>query len=134
LPRKTDSNNPADWIFFAETDLDGICALAEKEISHPMCESKLAEVLEKILKAELIRQGWFLVKTHDLQELAKQLQARKSDLFPACKPLCDALAESYFADRYPGFDLEEPDWPEFRKLVGQVKGLLAEVKVRIPEK
>ncbi len=134
MPRKTDSNNPAHWIIFAESDLEGILALAEKELSYPMCESKLAEVLEKILKAELIRQGWFLVKTHDLQELSNQLQARKSDLFDKFKPLCDALAESYFADRYPGFDWDEPDWPEFRKLLRCVEDVLAEVKARIPVK
>lgn len=50
--------------------------LAEKEISHLLCQSKLAEVLEKILKAELIRLGWFLVKTHDVQELVEELRAR----------------------------------------------------------
>ena len=134
MPRKTDSKNPADWIFFAESDLDGVRVLAEKEISYPMCQSKLAEVLEKVLKAELVRLGWFLVKTHDVQELAEELCARKSELFPDFKPLCDALADCYFIDRYPGFDLEEPDWPEFRKLVRQVAEVLAKVKARVEAK
>ena len=39
---------------------------AEKEISYSGARSKLAEILEKILKAELIRTGWLLEKTHDL--------------------------------------------------------------------
>ena len=134
MPRKTDSNNPADWIFFAESDLEGVRLLAEKEISHLLCQSRLAEVLEKILKAELIRLGWFLVKTHDLQELVEELRARKSDLFSELKPLCDALGESYFTDRYPGFDLDEPDWPVFRQLAQQVDDVLAKVKARVAAK
>ena len=69
MPRKTDSNNPADWIFLAESDVEAIQVLAIQEIGYPMCQSKLAEALEKILKAELIRSGWFLEKTHDLEIL-----------------------------------------------------------------
>jgi hypothetical protein len=46
LPRKTDSNNPADWLFFAESDLEGLRLIANAEVSHPLCQSKLAEVLE----------------------------------------------------------------------------------------
>ncbi len=88
----------------------------------------------KALKAELLRLGWFLVKTHDVQDLAEELRVRQSDLFPAFKPLCDALAERYFTDRYPGFDLEEPKWQEFRQLVQQMTEVLAKVKARVAAK
>jgi hypothetical protein len=40
---------------FAESDLLGLRALAQQELSSGLCSSKLAEVLEKILKAELIK-------------------------------------------------------------------------------
>jgi hypothetical protein len=50
LPRKTDSNNPFDWIAFSESDLEGVRLLAEREVSYTRCHSKLAEVLEKVLK------------------------------------------------------------------------------------
>lgn len=132
MPRKTDSNNPADWIFLAESDLEAIQLLATREIGHPLCQSKLAEALEKILKAELIRTGWFLEKTHDLEILLGQLQARQSDLAPRVEPLCDALAEVYFSSRYPGFDLEDPDWPDLRAKWEQVAQLLQTIKSRIP--
>jgi len=46
LPRKTDSNNPSDWISIAESDLEGVRALARQEISYSMSHSKLAEILE----------------------------------------------------------------------------------------
>ena len=69
MPRKTDSSNPADWLWIAESDLPMICAAARGEFSFGAARSKLAEVLEKVLKAELIRLGWPLEKTHDLDRL-----------------------------------------------------------------
>jgi HEPN domain-containing protein len=45
-----------------------------------MCRSKLAEILEKILKAELLRLGWYLEKTHDLERLRKALRTRDLSL------------------------------------------------------
>jgi HEPN domain-containing protein len=132
LPRKTDSNNPADWLSFAESDLKGLRLLAQQELSPELCSSKLAEVLEKILKAELIRLGWLLVRTHDLEKLANELQARGSDIVADARPLATALAEVYFAERYPGFDLEDPDWPSFRLQLAQVDALFQKVRQRIP--
>jgi hypothetical protein len=44
----------------AELEIEALRALAVQELSYSMCRSKLAEVLEKILKAELLRRGWFL--------------------------------------------------------------------------
>jgi HEPN domain-containing protein len=132
LPRKTDSNNPADWLFLAESDVEAIRLLAEREIGHPLCQSKLAEALEKILKAELIRDGWFLEKTHDLEILLGHLRARGSELVPQVEPLCDMLAEVYFSNRYPGFDLEDPDWPGLRARLEQVSQLLQAIKSKIP--
>jgi HEPN domain-containing protein len=132
LPRKTDSNNPTDWLSFAQSDLRGLRELARQELSPELCSSKLAEVLEKILKAELIRLGWVLEKTHDLERLANELKARGSDLVGEVRPLAIALAEVYFADRYPGFDLEDPDWPAFRQQLARVDAVFQKVGQRLP--
>jgi HEPN domain-containing protein len=118
-------------LFFAEGDLEGLRALAEKQLAYEMCRSKLAEVLEKVVKAELIRMGWFLEKTHDLQKLANELAAHGSDLMGTVKPLCNALAEVYFSDRYPGFDLGEPEWPDLRAKLEEVTRLLEKVRARV---
>ena len=64
--RKTDSNNPAEWLYLAESE-----------------------------------------------------------------PLALSLAEIYFRERYPGFDLEEPDWPDLRAKVQAVEKLLAVVKAKL---
>jgi len=131
LPRKTDANNPADWLWRAEVDMEVIRMATDKEIGFTTCRSKLAEVLEKVLKAELIRLGWALEKTHDLDRLLDALVARQSDLASAVEPLCDALAEVYFTDRYPGFDLDDPDWPTLTQQVKDMAELIAKVKARV---
>jgi len=132
LPKKTSSKNPADWLWIAETDLSAVQFIAQHEISFPTCRSKLAEVLEKILKAELIRIGWELEKTHELDRLLDLLVERESNLVASVEPLCDALADVYFTDRYPGFDLDDPDWPKLREQLAGVTALLELVKARLP--
>jgi HEPN domain-containing protein len=131
LPRKTDSNNPADWLYIAGKDLEGVRDLASRELAHAMCLSKLAEVLEKVIKAELVRTGWFLVKTHDLVKLVDELRERDPQTADRFQSLCEELAERYFAGRYPGFDLEDEDWPTLRRQAGEISGLLEMVKERI---
>lgn len=131
MPRKTDSNNPADWLYIAESDLEGLRVLARTEAGYEMCTSKLAEVIEKTLKAELIRLGWFLVKTHDLLFLAAELDRLGSDLTQKVKPLCEFFAERYYRDRYPGFDLEDPDWPQLNRQIDEVGAVFNSVKSRL---
>ena len=131
MPRKTGSNNPADWLFLAESELEGVTELTERKLSYVLCRSKLAEILEKVLKAELIRRGWFLIKTHEVVKLNDELRDRDPQLADELQPLVEALAEAYLTDRYPGFDLDDPDWPALRVQVRQVATVLAKVKARI---
>jgi HEPN domain-containing protein len=118
-------------LFLAESDLEGIGDLVARELACHLCRSKLAEVLEKIFKAELLRRGWFLQKTHDLMRLLEELERRSPDLLPEAEPLALSLADVYFRDRYPGFDLEDPDWPDLRAKVQAVQSLLTAVKLKI---
>ncbi len=131
MVRKTDSNNPSDWLFIAASDLDGVRKLASCELAYSMCVSKLAEILEKVIKAELIRTGWFLVKTHDLVKLVDGLRDRDPQMADIFQPLCESLAERYFTDRYPGFDLEDADWITLRRQADEIERLLTTVKSRI---
>ncbi len=131
MPRKTDTNNPSDWIFLAESDLAGVKSLVGEQIAFAMCLSKLAEILEKVIKAELVRRGWFLIKTHDLVKLNDELRNRDVEMADRIQPLTEALAEKYFTDRYPGFDMEDEDWPKLRAQTEEVEVLLVEVKRRI---
>ena len=134
MPRKTDSNNPADWLAIAGADMAAVRLLADHQTSHTVCRSKLAEVIEKLMKAELIRLGWRLIKTHNLVHLVNELDARGSDLISVVRPLAGALAEAYFSDRYPGFDLDDPDWPPLRQQIEEAGKLLDMVKMRVAPK
>jgi len=128
---KTDSNNARDWILFASRDLEGVTLLAANQVSYELCQSKLAEIVEKILKAELIRSGWFLEKTHDLQKLAARIHERDPALADQCRELVTSLADAYFSARYPGFDLDEPDWADLTDKITQTVQLLIEIRTRI---
>ena len=114
----------------ASSDLDVVRLAVAQQVGFTACRSKLAEVAEKTMKAELIRLGWALERTHDLERLLDELVARKSDLVPALEPLCDALTDAYFTDRYPGFDLDDPDWPTLTQHVAAVGTLLETVRAR----
>jgi HEPN domain-containing protein len=116
----------------AASDMELVRLGTEKEIGFAAVRSKLAEIVEKILKAELIRIGWRLEKTHDLDRLLQSLVEKNSDLISAATPLCDALVDVYFTDRYPGFDLDEPDWPKLQAQVVEATALLETVKSRLP--
>ena len=131
MPRKTDSHNPSDWLWIAASDLELIRLAAQQEVGHAAARGKLAEALEKILKAELLRLGWKLVKTHDLRQLHRFLTDWNSCLAAPAQPLCEALQEVYFKNRYPGYDFEDPDWPAFRAEVAEVTALHAAVQSRL---
>ena len=117
----------------AESELECVRLLMQRQTGYHMCQSKLAEILEKVLKAELIRAGWFLEKTHDLERLRKELHTRDPKLAHSIEPLCISLAEVYFTGRYPGFDLDDPDWTDFRKKLDMVAETLEAVQARVKQ-
>jgi len=131
LPRKTESSNPADWLFFVGEDLGLIGLSIERELYFLPSQAKLAEALEKILKAELIRWGWPLERIHDLRRLASALRQFDPELVASIDSVCEDLADAYFSDRYPGFDLEDPDWPTLRAQFAAVTALAAEIRRRL---
>jgi HEPN domain-containing protein len=91
----------------------------------------MAEVIEKIMKAELIRAGWTLRRTHDLIELEGEIAQRSPELLPQVQPLTGAFAQKYRVDRYPGFDLDDEDWPGLRAHVEAVGELLETIQKRV---
>jgi HEPN domain-containing protein len=127
-PRKTDAGNPDDWLDFAMEDLAAVRILLERKTAYWVARGKLAEAFEKALKADLIRRGWRLEKTHDLQRLADQLATYDSELAKRLQPQVDELAESYTESRYPGFDLDEADWPALARLTESVSACVADLR------
>src|SRR5205823_5733833 len=120
--------------WMASSDLDVVRLAVNQQVGFTACRSKLAEVVEKVMKAGLIRLGWTLERTHDLDHLLDEFIARGSDLTQVVEPLCDSLAEAYFSDRYPGFDLDDPDWPVLQQNLETVGKILATVQERFVKK
>jgi HEPN domain-containing protein len=125
---KTDFTNPNDWLYFAGIDLEAIDLLSQHRMAYEVCISKLAECLEKIIKAELTRNKWKLRKEHDLQWLAKEMANFSPDLTLSIQDTVETLADVYFSSRYPGFDLQEADWDSFAIHHQVVKSLFDKVK------
>jgi hypothetical protein len=71
------------------------------------------------------------LKKHDLQRLASLLRVRGWDAVDTAEPLVNALAEAYFSDRYPGFDLDDPDWTILRQQLEETGKLLEKIKARL---
>lgn len=130
MPRQTDSNEPRDWLLFAEADLEAVRILAERRAAYPVCRSRLAEALEKTLKAELIRGGWRLMKTHDIERLRTELEERDPLLVRRIDACTADLSEAYFSGRYPGFDLEDEDWNALEGHLAAVSLFAREVRSR----
>ena len=133
MPRKTDSRNPGDWLLIVEDELGFLRPSVEAGQYPEICRARLAEALEKTMKAELIRLGWPLRKTHELEVLADELRARGSDLLPVIEPLAADFVDAYFTGRYPGFDLEDPDWPTLRAQLAAITSLAATIRSRLPQ-
>ena len=79
------------------------------------------------MKADLLRRGWVLVKIHDLQKLNDNLASYDEMIAEELQNTVDDLAESYIADRYPGFDLEDPDWASITKLITKVSQYIQKI-------
>lgn len=131
MPKKTDAANPRDWLAFARIDLQAVEALVRQQTAYTVCRGKLAEALEKILKADLISRGWRLRKIHDLQALRDDLATYDTERAAQLQFIVDELAESYTQMRYPGFDLADDDWPALLKLQDIVRQYCNQVESQL---
>lgn len=64
----------------------------------------------------------------DASKPADWLAIAEADLADPADPLVTSLTEAYFTDRYPGFDLDDPDWPALQKSVETVGELIEKVR------
>ena len=127
--KKTEAGNPGDWLFFAIEDMNAVKLLYESNISFTVCKSKLAEAFEKSIKADLISRGWKLEKIHDLQKLCDLLAIYDSRKADSIQSTVDELSGSYTECRYPGFDLEEPNWLNLEKLISGVESYISSLQI-----
>ncbi len=86
----------------------------------------LQESLERFLKGYLIARGWELRKIHNLSTLLDHA-VEFDQRFKEFAELCESLTAQFWAQHYPGDDLEEVgvDYDELRQLASGLIDLIS---------
>jgi HEPN domain-containing protein len=122
---KTDENNPLDWIRSARTRLHSADLLHPLEGVTESVIELLQEATERFLKAYLLSRGWKLRKIHDLGALVAEA-VDMDPRFAAFEDFADSLTDQFWAQHYPGGDLDEVghDYPALRQSLGEMVHLI----------
>ena len=108
LARKSYAMNPQDsefpeyWIRIAERDYDRMRRMFRDDDPEG-AGYYLQRAAEKFFKAYLIRQGWRLVRTHNLVDLLGEASLYDPSM-EGFRDVCDEVGKYYFASRYPWED------------------------------
>jgi HEPN domain-containing protein len=102
---KTSESDPNDWLFLARERLRAADALFAAEGVTLTGVELLQESVERFLKAFLVSNGWRLRKVHDLGFLLEEC-VRYDSSFSRFTDLADSLTAQFWAQHYPGGDLE----------------------------
>lgn len=131
---KTREDNPADWFLLAAERLRGADALYKLEGVTFLGVEALHEAVERYLKGYLVSKGWKLERIHDLSRLI-ECAANHDQVFEQYELLADTLTQQFWAQHYPGGDLEDvgSDYEVLRQQAGEMVALiLASVPLNKP--
>ena len=122
---KTNEDNPADWLRSARSRMHSADLLHPIEGATESVIELMQEAAERFLKAYLIERGWKLRKIHDLGALVAEAVTLDSR-FSAFEDFADSLTDQFWAQHYPGGDLDEvgQDYPALRKSLGEMITLI----------
>ncbi len=122
---KTDENNPLDWLRSARIRLHSADLLHPIEGATESVIELLQEASERFLKAYLLSRGWKLRKIHDLGALVAEA-VNLEPSFSAFEDFADSLTDQFWAQHYPGGDLDEVgnDYPNLRRSLGEMVQLI----------
>ena len=117
----TDENNPRDWLSASRKRLRAADVLHASEGVTEAGIELLQEAAERALKAFLIANGWELRRIHDLGALVVDA-GMFDERFRAFEDAADSLTDQFWAQHYPGGDLEGlgHDYPDLREAVGRM--------------
>lgn len=101
----TAEDNPSDWFALAAERLRAADALRAAIGVTPSTVELLQEAVERFLKGYLVAKGWRLKKIHNLATLLDEAVAIDRR-FEAFADLCERLTAQFWAQHYPGGDLE----------------------------
>ena len=117
-----ESDFPEYWIKIAERD-NRLVLLLLREDESETAGFHLQQMVEKFFKAYLIRQGWRLVRTHNLGRLLDDAVGYDGTL-EKFRAVCELVTKYYFAERYP-WDEEWGEQPDMSD--ENVRAALAEI-------
>ena len=122
---KTQETNPQDWFHLAEERLRSADALRRSEGVTYSCVELLQESVERYLKGFLIAKRWKLERIHDLNRLV-DTAASYDPRFHIFAALAQSLTEQFWAQHYPGDDLEDvgADYDDLRRQAGDLIQLI----------
>jgi len=122
---KTSEGNPQDWYLLAADRLRVADSARQHEgITYAGIEL-LQEAVERYLKGYLIGKGWSLERTHDLRKLIEEASQYDGN-FQQFVNLAEILTEQFWAQHYPGDDLEDvgSDYDDLRTQAGALIELI----------
>ncbi len=102
---KTSEANPEHWFLLASERLASADALYETRGACFSAVELLQESVERFLKGYLISNGWQLERIHDLNRLLDIATKYRPEM-GRYAPLAQSLTEQFWAQHYPGDDLE----------------------------
>ena len=122
---KTNEDNPADWLRSARSRLRSADLLHPLEGATEAVIELMQEAAERFLKAYLIERGWKLRKIHDLGALVAEA-VNLDQRFSVFEDFADSLTDQFWAQHYPGGDLDEvgQDYPALRQSLGKMITLI----------
>lgn len=130
-PGQTDERNPADWFAFAQERWRAARLLGRDDEFFATATEILQEAVERYLKGFLIAHDWKLVKTHDLDRLVAEAQKFEAE-FGNFRGMAAHLTESFFAQHYPGGDLDLVA-RDFKDLLAQSAKLIELIHRKLPQ-
>ena len=117
-----ESDFPEYWIKIAERDIRRMILLIDNDDPEG-AGFHLQQAAEKFFKGYLIRQGWRLVRTHDLVRLLDDALEYDPTL-EQYRDVCKLATDFYFGGRYP-LELGYPEPPDMSD--ENVRAALAEI-------
>jgi len=115
-----------EWFEKAKHDFESAKLILEGNGYADTAAVLLQQAMEKYLKGFLIKNGWKLIKTHNLKVLLDEAEMRDNN-FERFQDLAGKLTQYYIDEKYPTMTTDI-DLEEAKTLCAQVQELLKLIK------
>ncbi len=127
MPAKSESLRWEDWYAHAERDLQGAILTLQYQGSTGLAAFLLQQATEKYIKGYLLKHGWILKKTHDLEFLLTKA-SEHDQLFTEFLDFGRILSGAYVESRYPFGPPKDYSNEQIKDWLSQTEKLIAFIK------